>query len=230
MFDFFSVNELHILRWLHIIAMVYWLGGEWGVFQTSYKVVNPALSLEERGRHMDTAYRIDILARTGIISLLPLGLHMGHLWGVHPWGGWWLAGMWLIWVAWMGVTWGAFSFRGQALGKRLSDIEDWTRYILIPTLIIISFTSFFGFGPFEAGPGQKWFTAKVLTFGLLLIIGVILRLIMHEWRAMFPVLAQGPNPEIETKLKRSIVLGRSVAYLYWFGIALTGFFAAVKPF
>ena len=24
-----------VLRWLHIIAMVYWLGGEWGVFQTS---------------------------------------------------------------------------------------------------------------------------------------------------------------------------------------------------
>ena len=70
-------NELAVLRWAHILCMVYWLGGEWGVFQTSYNVINRKLSLEERRRHMETAYRIDILARTGIILLLPLGLHMG---------------------------------------------------------------------------------------------------------------------------------------------------------
>ena len=70
-----------MLRWLHILAMVYWLGGEWGVFPTSYNVVNARLALDERRRHMDTAYRIDILARTGIILLLPLGLHMGTLYG-----------------------------------------------------------------------------------------------------------------------------------------------------
>jgi len=230
MIEFIQTNELAILRWLHIIAMVYWLGGEWGVFQTSYKVVNPALPLDERSRHMDTAYRIDILARTGIISLLPLGLHMGYLWGVQPLGGSWLVGMWIVWVLWMALTWGAFSFRGSALGNQLSLVEDWTRYLLIPTLIIVSLTSLTGHGPFEAGDGQRWFAAKILTFGLLLVIGVILRLIMHEWRKMFPVLEAGPNPEVEAKLKRSILLGRSVAYLYWIGIAATAFFGAVKPF
>lgn len=71
------MSELLVLKWVHILAMVYWLGGEWGVFQTSYKVINRSLSLDERRRHMDTAYKIDILARTGIILLLPLGLHMG---------------------------------------------------------------------------------------------------------------------------------------------------------
>ncbi|MEM8985934.1 MAG: hypothetical protein AAGC95_04350 [Pseudomonadota bacterium] len=228
--EFLSINELAILRWLHIIAMVYWLGGEWGVFQTSYKVVNPSLSLEERSRHMDTAYRIDILARTGIISLLPLGLHMGYLWGVQPLGGAWLAAMWGLWALWMGVTWGAFARRGKPHGKLLSDIEDWTRYLLIPTLIITAVTSLLGHGPFAAADGQRWYAAKILVYGSLLIIGVILRLIMHEWRAMFPVLAAGPNPEVESKLEKSIQLGRSVAYLYWIGIAATGFFGAVKPF
>ncbi|MEM9234162.1 MAG: hypothetical protein AAGA69_07985 [Pseudomonadota bacterium] len=224
--EFLATHELSILRWLHIVAMVYWLGGEWGVFQTSYKVVNPALSLEERGRHMETAYRIDILARTGIISLLPLGLHMGYLWTVQPLGGGWLVLMWILWAIWMGITWGAFANRGKPLGNLLSDIEDWTRYILIPTLIILALSSLLGNGPFSVGPGQYWFSAKILTYGSLLIIGVILRLIMHEWRKMFPVLAEGPNPEVEAKLKKSIRLGRSVAYLYWFGILMTAFFGA----
>lgn len=228
--EFLVQHELAILRWLHILAMVYWLGGEWGVFQTSYKVVNPALPLEERRRHMETAYRIDILARTGIITLLPLGLHMGYIWGVQPLGGMWLVGMWAVWVVWMAITWGAFAARGTGLFKPLSDIEDWTRYLLIPTLLFTSISSLMGAGPFSAEAGQLWYSAKILTYGSMLIIGVILRLIMHEWQKMFPVLAAGPNPEVEAKLKRSIALGRSVAYVYWIGIATTAFFGAVKPF
>lgn len=228
--EWINAHELEILRWLHILAMVYWLGGEWGVFQTSYKVVNPRLPLEERQRHMDTAYRIDILARTGIITLLPLGIHMGYLWGVQPLGGWWMVAMWLIWVIWMGITWGAFLTRGKPVWHLLSGLEDWSRYILIPLLIITGLTSLFGMGPFEAGDGQKWYAAKVLTYGLALIIGVILRLIMHEWQAMFRVLAQGPDAGVELKLEKSIQLGRNVAYLYWILISATCFFASVKPF
>lgn len=230
MTDFLAAYELPILRWLHIIAMVYWLGGEWGVFQTSYKVVNPNLSLEERARHMDTAYRIDIMARTGIISLLPLGLHMGHLWGVQPFGGGWLVAMWVLWAVWMAITWGAFAKRGSPTGKLLSDIEDWTRYIVIPLLIVFSVSSMLGYGPFLAGEGQKWFSAKMLTYGLLLVLGFGLRLVMHEWRAMFPILAQGPNPAVEARLDRSIKIARLIAYTYWAGILTTAFFGAVKPF
>lgn len=228
--EWISAHELEILRWLHILAMVYWLGGEWGVFQTSYKVINPRLTLEERQRHMDTAYRIDIMARTGIITLLPLGIHMGYLWGVQPLGGWWMVAMWFIWVIWMGITWGAFLTRGKPVWHLLSGLEDWSRYILIPLLIITGLTSLFGMGPFEAGDGQKWYAAKVLTYGLALIIGVILRLIMHEWQAMFRVLATGPDEGVEAKLEKSIQLGRNVAYLYWILISATCFFASVKPF
>ena len=46
-----GITELAVLRWLHIIAMVYWLGGEWGVFNTSTHVINRDLSMEERRRH-----------------------------------------------------------------------------------------------------------------------------------------------------------------------------------
>ena len=45
--EFLSVNELAILRWVHILAMVYWLGCECCVFQTCYHVTIPALSLVE---------------------------------------------------------------------------------------------------------------------------------------------------------------------------------------
>lgn len=230
MTDFISANELAILRWLHIVAMVYWLGGEWGVFQTSYKVIDPRLSMDERRRHMDTAYKIDIMARTGIISLLPLGLHMGHLWGVQPLGGAWLWGMWIVWAAWMWLTWAAFAARGTPRFKPLSDAEDWTRYLLIPTLIIVSASSLMGHGPLSAEEGERWYSAKMLTYGLSLIIGVLLRLTMHEWQKLFPLLAAGPNPAVEAKMAATMRIARRSAYVYWVLILSTAFFGAVKPF
>jgi hypothetical protein len=235
MAEFLATNEIHILRWLHILAMVYWLGGEWGVFQTSYKVINPAVSLEERQRHMDTAYRIDILARMGIILLLPLGLHMGYLWGM--WGDQatgegaaWIPVIWIVYAIVLAITLGAYVTRGKPIWNLLSGLEDWTRYIAIPALLIVSISSLLGYGPFNAEAGQKWYAAKMLTFGLMLCIGVGLRLIMHEWQKMFRVLAEGPNAPVEATLKKSINFGRTMAYFYWIGIATTAFFGAVKPF
>lgn len=228
---FIEMYQLPILRWLHIVAMVYWLGGEWGVFQTSYNVINRRLSMDERRRHMETAYRIDILARTGIIMLLPLGLHMGYLWGLQPLGGIWLGLMWIVFAAWLALCWAAFIYRETATGTSLTKIDEAVRYLVIPALLIASIWSLVGDGPFNAAVGQKWYSAKVLIYALMLVIGLKLRYIMREWTLMFRRLAEeGDDPEIEATLERSIRFGRNIAYVYWVGILSVAFLGAVKPF
>lgn len=224
-------SELAVLRWLHILAMVYWLGGEWSVFQTSYNVINRKLPLDERRRHMETAYRIDILARTGIILLLPLGLHLGHLWGVQPFGGGWLAAFWILSVGWLGLCWAAFFARESDLGLKLTRYDERFRFVLIPILAISALWSMFGDGPFVAGPGQYWYTVKILIYSGLLVIGLKLRFIMREWTELFRRLDQeGSDQGVEDQLERSIRVGRGLAYVYWIGIAFTGLVGAAKPF
>lgn len=228
-----GITELAVIRWLHILAMVYWLGGEWGVFQTSYNVINRDLSLAERRRHMETAYRIDILARTGIILLLPLGLHMGYLWGIHPYGGGFLIALWGAFGLWLSLTWTAFIRRETPSGVRLSIVDERIRFVLIPMLIIAAISSLAGFGPFLEVHG--WFSAKLLVYALLLIIGLKLRFIMREWTTLFaqleaPDTAQARRSEAEHRLERSIKTGRGLAYLYWIGIASVAFLGATKPF
>lgn len=224
------IGEIEVLRWLHILAMVYWLGGEWGVFQTSYNVVNARLSLEERRRHMETAYRIDILARTGIILLLPLGLHMGTSYGFVPWDRVWLIPMWGVFIAWLSLTWTAFFKRETDAGIRLTKIDEGLRYILIPVLLFVGLSSWLGAGPLAVGEGTLWYPAKMTIYGLLLVIGLGLRFIMRAWTVRFRRLAEGPNPAEEAALSREIAFGRGLAYVYWVGIASVGFLGAVKPF
>lgn len=222
------ITTLALLKWLHIIAMVYWLGGEWGVFHTSRYVIDRNLSMEERRRHMNTAYIIDIPARTGIILLMPIGLHMGYYWGVQPYGGNWIIAIWVFTILWLSVCWAAFFYRETDRGLLLTKVDEKVRYILIPLMLIATVTSLMGHGPFNAGDMQKWFSIKLGLFAILLIIGLILRFIMREWTEMFRILAEGPNNEVEDRLEKSIKLGRTLAYFYWIGIATVAFFGVTK--
>lgn len=223
-----GITELAVLRWLHILSMVYWLGGEWGIFQTSRHVINRNLSMEERRRHMETAYRIDILSRTGIILLLPLGLHMGYIWGVQPYGGNALVIMWILFAGWLALCWAAFIYRETDRGIMLTLWDEKIRFVVIPLLFFSAVLSLLGYGPFNAGDMQKWYSIKILLFSLLLVIGLKLRFIMREWTELFRVLAQGPNAEVETTLEKSLRVGRGLAYVYWVGIATVAFFGATK--
>lgn len=225
-----GVTELAVLKWVHILAMVYWLGGEWGVFQTSYNIVNRKLPMDERRRHMETAYRIDILARSGILLLFPLGFHMGYFWGVQPFGGMAITASWIIFAAWLALCWSAFIFRETDRGILLTKIDERIRFVFIPLILLCAISSLLGEGPFMAEAGQKWFSTKILIFSFLLMIGLYLRFIMRDWTIMFRILAQGPNDEVETKLETSIKTSRYIAYLYWIGISTVAFLGATKPF
>jgi hypothetical protein len=230
--DFLAANELAILRWVHILAMVYWLGGEWGVFQTSYHVTNPALSLDERKRHMETAYRIDILARTGIVLLLPLGLHMGKLFGFVPLldgaGVWW---MWLFFAVWLSMTWTAFLKRETDIGIRVTRAEEVLRYPLIAALFVFAGMALAGGGgPIESGAGNHWYPAKMALYAFALCIGLFLRVVMRRWTERFRALAAGPDAAQEAALASEIGQARIAAYIYWITIASVCFLGAVKPF
>lgn len=223
--------ELDVLRWVHIICMVYWLGGEWGVFQTSYNVTNHHLPLDERRRHMETAYRIDILARTGIVLLLPLGLHMGEIYGFVPvleGAGIWI--MWAIFIAWLAITWTAFLRRETDIGLKVTKFEEWLRYPLIAAIVLVSLLAFAGSGPVHSMEGTFWYPAKMILYAGTLVIGLFLRLIMRRWTTRFRKLAMGPDAAEEAALAREIAQARLAAYIYWITIAGICFLGATKPF
>ena len=224
------LSTLSVLKWFHIVAMVYWLGGEWGVFQTAKNVVNRNLAMDERRRHMETAYRIDILARTGILLLFPIGGHMGYYWGVQPYGGMAITGMWIFFGLWLLLCWSAFIKRETDQGIALTIWDERIRYIIIPTMVIVAISSLLGYGPLNAGDGQMWYSLKILLFAGMLVIGLLLRFIMREWTEMFRILAEGPNAEVEDRLEKSLGFGDKLAYTYWVGILTIAFLGATKPF
>ena len=221
------MTSYFFFKWLHILSMTYWLAGEWGVFTTSRCVVDPKLSFDERMRHLESAYRIDVLARAGIILRLPLGLQMGsRLWNI-PVPQAWLNWMWVFVIGWLGLMLTAFFKRGTETGIRLTRYDEYVRYFIIPTLFFFSLWSLLGSGPIELG----WYAAKMGIFGILLIIGLFLRWVMRDWFYQFKIIQEkGPNPVVEARLARTMSISRKVAYCYWILIGTMAWLGVAKPF
>ena len=64
------------LVYAHLLLFAYWLAPDWGVYVTSAYVARADLPLAERRRFLQAALRIDLVPRSCLILLLPLGLQL----------------------------------------------------------------------------------------------------------------------------------------------------------
>jgi hypothetical protein len=223
-----------VLRWFHIILAAYWLGGEWGVFNASTNVANSSLSLEERYRHMTTAVMIDILPRSAIVWLLPVGFHMADNYGLSPVQGIWVN---VVWVAtalwWYLLIWQAFKNRGTQKYVTLTNIDNKIRWFLIPALIFAGSYTIATGKIITTGEevSQYWFSMKIILFGMTLIIGLYMRYVMTGWVIAFRQLAaEGPSDAIETHISNTLERAKKAAYVYWIFIGTIAFIGVTKPF
>lgn len=222
-----------VLRWLHVIFAAYWLGGEWGVFNASTNVANEKLDIDDRLRHMETAYRIDILPRSAIIWLLPVGFHMGDNYGLSPITGIGIPIVWALTAVWWCIIFAAFKHRGTQLGIKITEFDDKIRYVVIPGLWILGFYTIFTDKVLFTGEEvyEYWFATKLAMFGFILIIGLALRIIMKGWAVAFHRLREeGSTPEIEAIFTNTLAAGRKCAYVYWVSIITMAFLGVTKPF
>ncbi len=222
-----------ILRWFHIILVAYWLGGEWGVFNAATNVADGALSLDERLRAMELVYRIDIVPRSAIIWLLPVGFHMADNYGLSPITGQYVTLVWVLTVAWQMLILAAFRARGTPKAIKLTDIDNKLRYVVIPALILVGGVMLVTGEIPTTGEllTQYWLATKVTFFGFILIIGLLLRHTMKAWAIGFMRLRdEGSTPEIEEIFTKTLAHARIYAYVYWVCIGTMAFIGVTKAF
>ena len=70
-----------ILKYLHLLGFVYWLGGDLGTFLASRQVVRTDLSSQARQTALSILLACDLGPRLAMPIMLPLGVHMAGLLG-----------------------------------------------------------------------------------------------------------------------------------------------------
>jgi hypothetical protein len=215
------------LVFLHVVLFAYWLGGDLGVYVCSRYVARPDLPLAERLRFLEALMSIDTLPRSAIVLLPVVGLQLAAWRGsiVLP-----PAVLGLVWaggLAWLGLVWAVFLGRGTPRGDAVQRIDVAVRAVLIPGFLAAGLLSLATGWPVEEG----WLAAKLVTYALLLALGLYLRTVIAAWRTGLGMLQVGGTREdAEAHMAQGLRRGRRAAWAFWALIGAAAFLGVVKPF
>jgi len=210
----------------HVLLFAYWLGADWGVYVTSRYVADQKLSLEERRRFLQAAFRIDLLPRVSFTMLLPVGVHIAAYYGAWPFPAAFVPAVWLFAIVWMLLNVLGYLRAGTPTGDRLRGWDQSIRLVMAPVLVGIGLWSLVTGSPIA----PLFIAFKVAVFGIMIIVGLVLRAIMKNWAVGFRRLAaEGPSAAVDTIFRGSLRRARYVAYLMWSLSAVMAVLGVVKP-
>lgn len=214
-----------LVKYLHILLFVYWLGGDAGVFYSSSFVTNTKLSREARLTAFKIFINLDMLPRYCLALMLTVGGVLAEFVGYeHPlWQTIAIVALGPIWV-WMVHT--IHAREGTEFSKKLAHWDKLFRVFMI-FAIIASVIYHWVTGPLQPYP---WIAAKLLIFAGLIFCGFMIRVNIPPFIEGFKVLAAtGATPESDQKMIDGMAACRPYVLLIWAGVAISALLGVLKP-
>lgn len=203
------------LKLLHLLALVYWLGGDLGTFLSSRLVVDSSLTPAQRQVALRIMLACDQGPKLGMPLIFPLGFSvaaLGHVIEPPMWLHLTVWGVALLWFA--NVNYLYFS-TDAAAKARMTTIDLWFRVLLVALLLAIGIGALTGAGLFHA----DWLAAKIIVFALLVSCGIHIRLQLKPFVPAFvQLITGGSTPAIEQTLRQCIARCRPAVFLIWAGL------------
>lgn len=214
-----------LVKYLHILLFVYWLGGDIGVFYSSTFVVNPKLSRDARLTAFKIFIDLDMVPRYCLALTLTVGGVLAAFVGYeHPL--WQMIAIVLLGPIWVWVVHTIHAREGTAFGKRLAGLDRRFRVFMI-FAILASVSYHWVTGPLQNYP---WLAAKLVLFAFLIFCGFMIRIKLPPFIEGFRSLAAtGPTPESDQKMIAGLAACRPYVLLIWAGVALSGLIGVLKP-
>lgn len=215
------------LVFVHVVLAIYWLGPDWGVYVTSHYIAKPGLSVDERRRFLAAMLKIDLIPRSCLIVFPAVGLQLAADLGLSPITGPALAAVWVFCLVWLVASWFVYLRKEPFGGDLLRRFDNGVRYVVAPAMILAGGVSLATGQWFGAG----WLGLKVMVFGIIVALGLVLRSFVGLWVTGFQRLAvEGPNAEIELLFTDALAKAKPVVYVFWSASALMAFLGITKPF
>ena len=95
--------EHTIWVFIHVMLLVYWLGGDLGVFLLAKAAKRPDLSFAERAFALKMAVQIDLIPRLCFTLMFPVGLQLSASGGFAAIPNWALTLAWVASAAWIAL-------------------------------------------------------------------------------------------------------------------------------
>ena len=214
-----SLDPYRIVVFLHVLLFVYWLGADLGVFICSTVGRSQNLTDDQRRGLREAGELIDMAPRTCLVLMVPVGLTLAVNFGSPIRGAPVLTAIWLASLAWLWLVWQVHLQHNSPIGRRLWQIDFGVRGLVM--------AGFVGFGAWclaTGGPiAGRWLAAKILLFGLIILCGIAVRILLLSARPEAPAPAGAAAPAIGNQI-------RNVVFVIWGLVAVIAFLGVTKPF
>lgn len=209
------MTTLLSLKLLHIVAMVYWLGGDLGTFFSSRFVVDPKLSPAQRHTALKIMLGCDQGPKLCMPLIFALGFSLSTQMGLIQAPALIHAAVWAIALLWFCNVNYLYFTQNMAAKARLSKIDLWFRVCVVIGLLTAGIMALLGKGLIHA----DWLALKIMIFAALVACGIYIRIQLKPFVAAFGTLmTSGSSPEVEATLSRALGRCRPAVYLIWLGI------------
>ncbi|MDZ5649748.1 hypothetical protein [Nitrospirillum sp. BR 11828] len=213
------IDPFRVFTFLHVVLFAYWLGTDLGVLITGMAANAADLTGNARERIRKASGRIDMGPRTAMVLMVPVGLTLASNWGL-PIGPLALVAAWVGGLAWLWLVWMIYLRQGTRLGKRLWKIDLGIRMLATIGFVGTGIVSLATGAPVDSG----WLATKMLLFGLLLLLGVVVRLLLL-WKP--PVPPKAGAPFVPAPFWNPL---RITVFAIWALVLAMAFLGVTKPF
>jgi len=211
------MNEYLLVKLLHLVGFAYWLGGDLGVFYSSFFVVNEKRSKEARVAAAKILFGVDLGPRISMTMMLPLGAHLAWRLGVLPINGTIMAVIWITCLSWLAMVLTLHVAASSRFKATLTTFDFYLRLMLSLGLVGAGLYSLLG-----PGTLQYWVAAKLSIFGGLVGCGLIIRIKLKPFGAAFAnLVSDNAGDADDAVIRRSLAATRPIVVMIWIGLLVS---------
>ncbi len=204
-----------ILKYLHILLFVFWLGTDMGTYYSSKFVVNPKLSPPQRATALQILLGCDLGPRIAMPLIMPTGIHLGSLMGlvkISPLG---LGILWGAGLLWLILVLKVHFNKNEIQKKKLKKVDFWLRPIIVLFVSGVAIYSLVNPSYITA----SWISYKLLVVCGLILCGLGIRYHLAKFTPAFMNLMSGDeSDDTNNALKKTMDDCLPYVYGIWIGL------------
>jgi hypothetical protein len=213
-----------LLTLLHLLVLVYWLGGDLGAFYGSSFLTDPQRSVPERLMALKILNNVDMAPRTALILAFPTGVTLAWAKGWLAVAPLFLVVAWAAFLAWLALAWAVHLKHGPS-GQTLKRADLALRYLIIVALVAASVAAMSG-----AVAVPVFIVVKMLILAVCFALGLVVR---RQLVPIFPAVVQmresGPTPGSDRVIADVISRTRPTVILLWLMILIAAYLGIATP-
>jgi hypothetical protein len=208
---------------LHLLILVYWLGGDIGAFHSAGFVIDTRRGVPERMLALTILNNVDMAPGTALIMALPTGLTLAvaQSWIALPVAA--LAGAWVFFLAWLALFW--IMHVKHMTGGALSRIDVALRWAALAALTLAGISGLAGMIRLPL-----FIALKLLVLAACFGLGLVVR---HQLIPMFPavrtMLATGATPATDAVVADVLARAKIPVLTIWVLLLIAAWLGISHP-